>query len=399
MKTRFLVTIMFLFLQKGHSVFGATHIEISHESIGQNAKTDCDDYLFSIFKPLLNHFEHLETAVNENDELKRQVNTMRETVKDLQSQIKINEEHINAKEEALKGQRENLQNRDKQISDLNTMRETVKDLQSQIKINEEHINAKEEALKGQRENLQNRDEQISDLRNHIKSLENTLSERSNQLLECRKTEANFPDSGPSGSPNGIYQIKIQGMDPFKVPCVSSPSGWTVILRRFDGSEDFNRTWTDYKNGFGSVSGEFFLGLEKIHRMTAARPHELYIKLGKVDGSTSYAKYDHFLIGTEKELYELKKLGAYSGEAGDSLIKHLNKKFTTFDRDNDDHDLNCAVYRGGWWYFKCAQSALNGKYHKDGRDVSKYGIIWGSWHNYNYTISLTFAEMMIRPKSL
>jgi len=76
---------MFLFLQKGHSVFGATHIEISHESIGQNAKTDCDDYLFSIFKPLLNHFEHLETAVNENDELKRQVNTMRETVNDLES--------------------------------------------------------------------------------------------------------------------------------------------------------------------------------------------------------------------------------------------------------------------------------------------------------------------------
>nr|XP_016931667.2 angiopoietin-related protein 1-like [Drosophila suzukii] len=216
-------------------------------------------------------------------------------------------------------------------------------------------------------------------------------------MEYRKTEANFPDSCPSGSPNGIYQINIRGMDPFKVPCVSSPSGWTVILRRFDGSEDFNRNWTDYKNGFGSVSGEFFLGLEKIHRMTAVRPHELYIKLGKVDGSTSYAKYDHFLIGTEKELYELKKLGAYSGEAGDSLRQHLNKKFTTFDRDNDDDaNKNCATNRGGWWYCNCYYSKLTGIYYDNGHNSSQHGISWATWHNYNYTISLTFAEMMIRP---
>ncbi|XP_037725363.1 fibrinogen-like protein 1 [Drosophila subpulchrella] len=355
MKTRFLVIIMFLFLQKGHSVFGATHMEISHESMDQKAKTECDNYFFSKFKPILNHFVYLETEINENDELKRQVTTMRETVKDLQSQIKIKEEHINAKEEA---------------------------------------------LKGQRDNLQNRDEQISDLRNHIKSLENTLSERSNQLAECRETEVNLPDSCPNGRPNGIYQIQIRGMDPFKVPCVSSPSGWTVILRRIDGSENFDRNWTDYKNGFGNVRGEFFIGLEKLHRMTTAQPHELYIKLGKVDGSKSYAKYDHFIIGSEKELYELKKLGTYSGEAGDSLKTHLHKKFTTFDRDNDDHDdLNCAANRGGWWYYDCARSKLTGKFYDNGHNSSTHGISWASWHDYDYTISLTFAEMMIRPKSL
>jgi len=193
---------------------------------------------------------------------------------------------------------------------------------------------------------------IADLRNHIKSLETTLSERSNQLLECRETEANFPDSCPSGSPNGIYQIKPRGMEPFKVPCVSSPSGWSVILRRFDGSENFDRNWTDYKNGFGNVRGEFFIGLEKLHQMTNARPHELYIKLGKVDGSKSYAQYDDFRIGNEEESYELKSVGKYSGEAGDSLEGHVNKKFSTFDRDNDLSTENCALNRGGWWYLSC-----------------------------------------------
>uniref|UniRef100_A0A6P4EKC9 Fibrinogen-like protein 1 n=1 Tax=Drosophila rhopaloa TaxID=1041015 RepID=A0A6P4EKC9_DRORH len=136
-------------------------------------------------------------------------------------------------------------------------------------------------------------------------MEKTNSELSSQLSECRKSDENLLDSCPNGSPNGIYQIKVRGLDPFKVPCSTSLPGWTVIQRRVDGSENFNRTWVEYKNGFGDVNGEFFIGLEKLDRMTETRPHELYNKLGKVDGSTSYAHYDDFKIGSEKEYYELK----------------------------------------------------------------------------------------------
>jgi len=294
MKSECFVILLLIFLLEEHHFVCANSIkDAPQEPTNQNAETECNEYCFLIFKPVLDHFVHLKTAADANNE----------------------------------------------------MRETIKDLQSQLKNGESEIKIKEEAMKV-------KDEQIADLRNHIKSLETTLSERSNQLLECRETEANFPDSCPSGSPNGIYQIKPRGMEPFKVPCVSSPSGWSVILRRFDGSENFDRNWTDYKNGFGNVRGEFFIGLEKLHQMTNARPHELYIKLGKVNGSKSYAQYDDFRIGNEEESYELKSVGIYSGEAGDSLKGHVNKKFSTFDRDNDLSTENCALNRGGWWYLSC-----------------------------------------------
>ncbi|KAH8328563.1 hypothetical protein KR067_010785, partial [Drosophila pandora] len=221
------------------------------------------------------------------------------------------------------------------------------------------------------------------------------------------------------SGKGIYHIKLSEKSALEAPC--NGSGWMVIQRRMDGSVDFGRNWTEYRDGFGNLRGEFFIGLQNLHLITKSRQHELLIRLGKVDGSTAFVKYDNFRIGSEKDFYLLESVGNHTGGAGDSLNYHLNMKFSTTDRDNDLAEGSCAKWHGGgWWFRECAErymvkkkflnipnnnfqiltsiySCLNGGFHKDGKMKNSSSIYWGSWYNYDYSVSLTFVEMMIRPK--
>ncbi|XP_019861302.1 PREDICTED: angiopoietin-related protein 3-like [Amphimedon queenslandica] len=69
--------------------------------------------------------------------------------------------------------------------------------------------------------------------------------------------------------SGVYPVKPNGGEAFQVYCdmETDGGGWTVFQRRKDGSVAFNRNWADYEKGFGNLTGEFWLGLSKIHRIT------------------------------------------------------------------------------------------------------------------------------------
>ena len=59
----------------------------------------------------------------------------------------------------------------------------------------------------------------------------------------------------------------------------------MFQKRFDGSVDFYRGWVDYKRGFGNLNGEFWLGLDKIHRLTVSSSNKLPVDLEDVSGNT------------------------------------------------------------------------------------------------------------------
>ena len=86
----------------------------------------------------------------------------------------------------------------------------------------------------------------------------------------------------------------------------------MFQKRLDGSIDFYLNWTDYKNGFGNLDGEFWLGLDKIHRLTNSKQYELRVYLEDWEGNSAYAEYDHFEVSNGTTKYRL-SIGTYTGE--------------------------------------------------------------------------------------
>ncbi|XP_008281310.1 angiopoietin-related protein 6 isoform X2 [Stegastes partitus] len=199
--------------------------------------------------------------------------------------------------------------------------------------------------------------------------------------------------------SGIYLLRLQSANRLlQAWCEQSQAqgGWTVIQRRQDGSVNFFRTWEQYKQGFGNLDGEYWLGLEHLYWLTKQAQYKLRVALEDWQGRQVFAEYDSFHLEPESDWYRL-RLGQYHGNAGDSLSWHNNKAFTTLDRDKDSYSGNCAHYqKGGWWYHMCAHSNLNGVWYRGGHYRSRYqdGVYWAEFHGGSY--SLKRVSMMIKP---
>ncbi|KAJ8311357.1 hypothetical protein KUTeg_010712 [Tegillarca granosa] len=150
--------------------------------------------------------------------------------------------------------------------------------------------------------------------------------------------------------DGIYRISPNGRLSFPVYCDLQNGGWVIIQRRINGNVNFDRLWEDYAEGFGNMSGEFWLGLRYIYVLTEVLSEISFEFVIRDTGLNASAVYNNFTIENEKNFFRMhvgnqavynKVLSPYITRQN-GFYYHNNMKFTT--RDTVDSNVSsCAKY--------------------------------------------------------
>ncbi|XP_032593136.2 angiopoietin-related protein 7 [Drosophila grimshawi] len=170
-------------------------------------------------------------------------------------------------------------------------------------------------------------------------------------------------------------------------CAFATAGpaWTIIQRRSSVGnfqlDNFNRSWNEYRTGFGDFTKDFWFGNEFIHRIVDRDDYVLRIELQFQNGTQLWTEYELFRLDSESYNYQL-VIGQLNGNSSmsDALINHNRMDFRAYDRNGNDE---CY---GGWWFDRCqdAQSNLNA-----------HSIIWGNNGHNEYLVKA--SRMLIRPR--
>ncbi|XP_076869795.1 angiopoietin-4 [Brachyhypopomus gauderio] len=313
-----------------------------------------------------------------------------------------------------------------QISEISKLRDKNSRLESKVLVLETEQRAELVEIRGEKERLQDLVERqsaaITALERQLRAAStnsSALQQQHQQLMksvhnlislvapgtvsDSTASETKFRDCAEAyrcgHNTSGIYHIYIgDTSEPTKVFCdmETSGGGWTLFQRRINGTVDFQRSWREYKMGFGDPGGEHWLGNEAVHLITNQAQYVLRVELRDWEGNAPYSQYDKFQLASEKQQYRV-LLRGYSGTAGQqsSLASH-GASFSTRDSDNDNCLCKCALMlTGGWWFDACGLSNLNGMYYTAGHNIRKLnGIKWHHFRGPSYSLKST--TMMIRP---
>ncbi|XP_051559263.1 fibrinogen alpha chain-like [Myxocyprinus asiaticus] len=216
----------------------------------------------------------------------------------------------------------------------------------------------------------------------------------------------------NGGQNDLFKIKPSGSEEV---VDTGLGGWALVQQKEDGSCNFNRSWKEYQAGFAQIDkqgkGEVWIGNKFLHLLTTQNDSLLRVELQDWEGKEVYAEYNIKVV-SEAEGFVL-TVSDYVGDEGDGLgnghpnllsfLSHAGMKFSTFDRDNDKWEENCAeMHGGGWWYNNCQSANLNGVYYKGGQydpgtkvpyEIEN-GVVWLTFNPADY--SLKVVRMKIRP---
>ncbi|MEQ2285691.1 hypothetical protein AMECASPLE_034507 [Ameca splendens] len=108
-----------------------------------------------------------------------------------------------------------------------------------------------------------------------------------------------------------------------------------------------------------------------------KENELRVDMDDWEGAQAFAQYSSISIDSENTGYQLHLSSFTGGTAGDSLSNQKDMKFTTFDKDQDQSDENCAQhFLGGFWYNTCHMANPTGIYAPHGAiEFENFHVIW------------------------
>ena len=126
-----------------------------------------------------------------------------------------------------------------------------------------------------------------------------------------------------------------------------------VAFRDDYTFNFNRSWQEYRDGFGDPdSSVFWVGLERLHQLTWHGQYEVRIRVMLENKTSFFQYYDNFVVGDEVSWYPISfTLPVIDQTLGDCLQDLFGASFSTYDMDNDNSSVNCAQRHGAGWWFK------------------------------------------------
>ncbi|XP_061190974.1 fibrinogen-like protein 1 [Saccostrea echinata] len=310
-----------------------------------------------------------------------QNNTLQQNLERLQRQVDSlsQDNSLQRKVEALQRQVDNL-------SKNNTLVQTVETLESQVNSlrKDNALQQKVDSTKRRVDSLSKENERITVNQNKIQEFDQMFKIFKENITDIHedvqivkkvlKVHTDCKDIYQNRyTQSGVYPINPFGNEnQVNVYCdmETEGGGWTAIQKRRGGSVTFNKTWAEYKRGFGNPSDTYWIGNDVIHQLTKGNNSSFYVSITLRNGSSFHELYHQFSVSDESDKYRLFLGGPAIGTLGDRMLSTntygadlSGMYFSTPDRDNDRNSkYNCAVVYGGgggWWYNSCHQAYLNG----------------------------------------
>jgi ficolin len=164
-------------------------------------------------------------------------------------------------------------------------------------------------------------------------------------------------------------------------------GWTRVINRINyEGVSFNQPYAKYKSGFGTLTGNYWLGLENIRNLIASKTYHVRIEL-----ESSFIEYNSFYIDTESNGYQLKVGSKIKGDLFEHSFPgyHNGLKFSTYDKIQGGPS-GCPTYHlSGWWYNAAC-------YHANLLSFYSYSGQW--FDGTSYSRFYQNAKMFLRPSS-